>query len=121
MADEADFFWLKVKTIGKVTVAQITLGNLWKEEKVEALAAEIVHLIDDLGVAQLVLDLGEVAGLGSRMIGQLAALHRQVTAAGGRLVLCRLQPQAAEVIETCRLTEVFHVYPDEQTAVQSFT
>jgi anti-anti-sigma regulatory factor len=54
------------------------------------------------------------------MIGQLAALHKQVTAAGGRLVLCRLQAQATEVIETCRLTNLFHVYPDEQAAVKSF-
>jgi anti-sigma B factor antagonist len=105
MTPEPDFFWLQVKTINGVAVARVQAAELWTDQQVGALTAELLHLVDDLGPApKLVLDFGEVTGMGSRMIGQLAALHKQVKAAGGRLALCRVRPEVAEVIETCKLT-----------------
>jgi anti-anti-sigma factor len=79
-----------------------------------------MHLADDLGVPKLVLNFSAVTGLGSRMIGQLAALLKQVRTAGGRLTLCHVCPDIAEVIETCKLTALFGLYPDAQAAIRSF-
>lgn len=120
MAAEPDYFLLQVKTVDGVTVARVTATELWADKQVGSLAAELMHLADDLDKPNLVLDFADVAGLGSRMIGQLAALHKQVKAAGGRLALCRVRPEIAEVIETCKLTTLFGLYPDEQAAVRSF-
>jgi anti-sigma B factor antagonist len=118
MTPEDDFFLLGVKTVEGVTVARVTIPELWSDQQVGALTAELMHLADDLGPApKLVLDFADVAGLGSRMIGQLAALHKQVKAAGGRLALCNVRPEIAEVIETCKLTALFGVHPDEAAAV----
>jgi anti-sigma B factor antagonist len=121
MTAEPDYFLLQVKTVDGVTVAKVTATELWTDQKVGALAAELMHLADDLGVPKLVLDFADVTGLGSRMVGQLAALHKQVKAAGGRLALCQVRPEIAEVIETCKLTTLFGLYPDEPAAVRSFT
>ncbi|HKI38101.1 MAG TPA: STAS domain-containing protein [Gemmataceae bacterium] len=121
MPPEPDYLLLQVKTVEGVTVARITAAELWSDHQVGSLAAELMHLADDLGAAKLVLDFADVTGLGSRMIGQLAALHKQVRAAGGRLTLCNVRPEVAEVIETCKLTTLFGLYPDEQAAVRSFT
>ncbi len=101
MTPEPDYFLLQVKTVDGVT-------------------AELMHLADDLGAPKLVLDFAGVTGMGSRMIGQLAALHKQVRAAGGRLTLCNVRPEIAEVIETCKLTTLFGLHPDEAAAVRSF-
>jgi anti-anti-sigma factor len=120
MTAEPDYFLLRVKTVEGVTVAKITAAELWSDQQVGALAAELMHLADDLGAAKLVLDFSDVNGLGSRMIGQLAALHKQVKAAGGRLALCQVRAEITEVIETCKLTTLFSLYPDEQAAVASF-
>jgi anti-sigma B factor antagonist len=118
MTPEPDFFLLQVKTVEGVTVARITAAELWSDQQVGALTAELMHLTDDLGQApKLVLDFAGVSGLGSRMIGQLAALHKEVRAAGGRLALCNMRPEIAEVIETCKLTALFGVHPDEAGAV----
>jgi anti-sigma B factor antagonist len=120
MTPEPEYFFLKVKTVDGVTVAKVTAAELWTDQQVGSLTAELLHLADDLGAAKLVLDLADVTGMGSRMIGQLAALHKQVHAAGGRLALCNVRPEIAEVIETCKLTALFGVYPDEPAAVRSF-
>jgi anti-sigma B factor antagonist len=117
-AESGDYFYLRVKKVGDVAVARVTLAELWKEETIASLAAELAHVADE--APKLVLDLSEVTGLSSRMLGQLAALHKQLRAAGGRLALCQVRPDVAEVIETCKLTTLFTVYPDEQAAVQSF-
>jgi anti-sigma B factor antagonist len=82
--------------------------------------AELIHVADDLKPPRLVVDMSAVTGLGSRMIGQLAHLHKQVRAAGGRLALCQLQPDVFEVIQICNLTTLFSVYPSEDEAVKSF-
>jgi anti-sigma B factor antagonist len=118
MTPEPDYFLLQVKTVAGVTVAHVTAAELWSDQQVGSLTAELLHLADDLGPApRLVLDFAGVSGLGSRMIGQLAALHKQVKAAGGRLALCNVRPEIAEVIETCKLTTLFGVHPDEAAAV----
>lgn len=117
MTPEPDFFLLQVKTVGGATVARVRATELWSDQQVGALTAELMHLADDLGPApRLVLDLAEVTGMGSRMIGQLAALYKQVKAAGGRLALCDVRPEIAEVIETCKLTTLFGMHPDEASA-----
>ena len=120
MAPQPDYFLLQVKAVDGITVARVTAAELWTDQQIDSLTAEVTHLADDLGTARLVLDLGGVNGLGSRMIGQLAMLHKQVRAAGGRLALCNVRPEVAEVIETCKLTGLFGLYPDEQAAVRSF-
>ena len=120
MTPDSDYLLLQVKTVDGVTVAKITTPDLWSEKLIGGLSAELMHLTDDLGSPKLVLDFAGVTGLGSRMIGQLASLHKQIKAAGGRLALCNVCPDIAEVIETCKLTTLFGMYPDEQTAVRSF-
>jgi anti-anti-sigma factor len=120
MTADDDYFFLQVKTVDGVTVAQVTKPELWKDEDVGAVTAELMNLVDDLGAAKLVLDFAGVTGMGSRMVGQLAALHKQVKAGGGRLALCDVRPDIAEVIETCKLTALFGVYADEAAAVKSF-
>jgi anti-sigma B factor antagonist len=120
MTPQPDYFLLRVKTVDGVTVARITAAELWSDHQVGALTAELMHLADDLGTPKLVLDFADVTGMGSRMIGQLVALHKQVKAAGGRLALCSVRPEVAEVIEMCKLTPLFAPYPDESAAVGSF-
>jgi len=120
MTPDSDYLLLQVKTVDGVTVARITTPELWGDKQIGALSAELMHLTDDLSAPKLLLDFAAVTGLGSRMIGQLASLHKQVKAAGGRLALCNVCPDIAEVIETCKLTKLFGLYPDEATAVRSF-
>ncbi|HEX5272104.1 MAG TPA: STAS domain-containing protein [Gemmataceae bacterium] len=118
MTPEPDYFLLQVKTVEGVTVARVTPVELWTDQQVGTLTAELMHLADDLGPApRLVLDFDGVSWLGSRMIGQLAAIQKQVKAAGGRMAVCNVRPEIADVIEMCKMTTILNVRPDEAAAM----
>jgi anti-anti-sigma factor len=145
MTPESDFLGIEVKTVDGVIVARVTKAELWDDRNIDSISADLLHLAEStttpridrrlqelqneaadqppsqsVSVPRIVLDLGAVTWIGSRMIGQIASLHKSVKAAGGRLALCNVNPEITEVIETCRLTTLFSLYPDESSAVASF-
>jgi anti-anti-sigma factor len=145
MTPESDFLGIEVRTVDGVIVARLTKAELWDDRSIDSLSADLLHLTESattpridrrlqelqseaadqhpaksVSVPRIVLDLSAVKWVGSRMIGQLASLHKAVKAVGGRLALCNVNPDITEVIETCRLTTLFSLYPDESSAVASF-
>jgi anti-anti-sigma factor len=77
-------------------------------------------LVDEAGRARIVVDLERVELLDSRAAGGLVVLNRKTQAAGGRLALCGLRPEIAEVFERMHLLSVFDVHESEQQAIDSF-
>jgi len=63
------------------------------------LADELSELALESGRPTLYLDFGEVHLLTSVVIGKLFAVERRLREAGGRLVLCNLDPTRREVFE----------------------
>ena len=54
------------------------------------------------------------------MLARLVGLDREARAAGGRLALCALGPQALALFQTTRLDRKLHIYPTEAEALRSF-
>ncbi len=69
----------------------------------------------------LVLNLGEVMYIDSSGLGELVHSHNLVKAAGGQLKLSKLQQLARDLIQITRLYTVFDVYPDDDSAIKSFS
>ncbi|HJT77049.1 MAG TPA: STAS domain-containing protein, partial [Gemmataceae bacterium] len=90
------------------------------EEEIKALAAYTEDLLEEAGSRSLVLNFGRVEYLSSSLVGVLVALHKKLEAAGGRLVLCGVHGQPAEVLDTMRLTRLLNIRGDEQEALQAF-
>jgi anti-anti-sigma factor len=63
------------------------------------------------GRRTLVLDLGEVKVPTAGGLGELVALHHRLRASRRQLVLCNVGPQAFEVFELTRLTQLLDVRP----------
>jgi anti-anti-sigma factor len=94
-----------------------TLSHLWEVEDVEdgisvrltprdldvhtlsILADELTELALESGRPNLYLDFGRVNLLTSVVIGKLFAVDRRLREAGGRLVLCRLDPAVRGVFQ----------------------
>jgi anti-anti-sigma factor len=112
MTTASRHLWLVVEPVGDVTVVRFTVRELVKEGTVEAIGDKLTDLVEAHGCKQLVLNLGTVQGVISHLLGKLAGLHRKVEEAGGRVVLCQVQPPLQEVLQTLRLTEVFPIYGD---------
>jgi anti-sigma B factor antagonist len=83
--------------------------------------AELDRQVDEVrGVPRIVLDFGNVLSISSTALGRLITWQKAVISTGGKLRLCRVRPKIYEVLISTRLDKVFQVYPDEQSALDSF-
>jgi anti-anti-sigma factor len=97
-------------------------------ESVLAAAAveEALAAVASAGCRNVVLDCQAVRSLVSGSLfpqaepfTPLLRLRRQLQKAGGRLVLCRLDPSVAEVLRITRLDRLFEVQADVPAALDS--
>jgi anti-anti-sigma regulatory factor len=54
------------------------------------------------------------------MVGKLVHLKKKIEAAGGRLVLCRLDPFLLQIFKVLNLADAFSICDDEPAALGSF-
>jgi anti-anti-sigma factor len=65
----------------------------------------------------LLIDLGELVYVSSAGLRVILMAAKRVRAKGGRLALCGLQPQVAEVFEISGFGAIVPVYPDRESAL----
>ncbi len=111
--------WLEVDHLGTVTVAKFTTTQILDEEKVHNLGEQLLRLGDQIDAGALLLDFTGVQRMSSEMLGQLIRLQVRLKARGGKLAICGVDQQLAELFKTVRLAEVIPIYPGEQEALQS--
>jgi anti-sigma B factor antagonist len=112
---------LAVEQVGAVTVVRFVRASILEDEAVALVREQLFDLVDNRGRRLLVLNFGGVAGLASRMVGQLVALHQKVQAAGGRLVLCKVGPFLDEFFETAQPPGLLCIRGGEQEALEALT
>jgi anti-sigma B factor antagonist len=100
---------LEVEHIGDVTVVRFTDKQILDEQTVQTIREQLFGLAAELGRCKLLLDFGRVEYLSSPILGELVTLNKQVNAAGGRLVLCNIDPQIYEVFEITKVNKLFDI------------
>jgi anti-sigma B factor antagonist len=70
--------------------------------------------------SKILLDLKKVKKIDSSGIGELIAVHNEVTRAGGSIKLINLPAKLHGVLEITQIVSVFDVFDDESEAVASF-
>jgi anti-sigma B factor antagonist len=93
---------------------RITLGH-----ETEAFRRKIRELID-AGHRRLILDLGEITYIDSVGLGTLAASFASVRKEGGDLKLVHLPKGAHQLLQITRLSTVFEIYENLESALQAF-
>jgi anti-sigma B factor antagonist len=111
---------LEVEQVGDVTLVKVTQPRILDEEMTEEIGGQLFSLVKDLGCRKLVLNFDRVERLTSVLLGKLVLLHRKVEDAGGRLILCNIQPRVYEIFELLRLPHVLNIRAGEQQALQAF-
>ena len=109
---------LEVEDIGDVTVVNFTDKKILDEQNIQIIGEQLFSLVDELGRRKLILNFSNVEYLSSAALGKFITLNKKVNAAGGRLVLCNIDPQIYEVFEITKLNKLFTIKKDEQTAMQ---
>ena len=103
---------------GNVTVIALT-GRITLGEGTSRLR-EAVRQALERGRKKLVLSLGEVMYVDSSGLGELVRALTTVRVSGGQVKLSRLQALTRDLIQMTRLYTVFEVFPDDESAIESF-
>ena len=111
---------LEVEDIGEVTVVNFTDKKILDEQNIQLIGEQLFRLVDELGRRKLLLNFRNVEYLSSAALGKFITLNKKVNAAGGRLILCGIDPQIYEVFEITKLNKLFVIHKDEQGALQAF-
>jgi len=69
----------------------------------------------------IVLNLSQLGYLDSSGIGELARIYVAVVKQGGTMKVIGLSAKVEEVLKVTHLSQVFQEFPDEQSALRSFT
>jgi anti-anti-sigma factor len=103
---------LAAHTAGDTTVVRFTGRQVaLHDDTVAALSGPLLALADGPGRGTLVLDLGNVNFVSSRVLGALIALRLRLQESGRRLSLCNLSPAVYEVFDLMKLTVLLDVRP----------
>ena len=111
---------LEVEDIGDVTVVNFVDRKILDEQNIQIIGEQLFSLVDELGRRKVLLNFGNVEFLSSAALGKLITLNRKLQSAGGKLILCNIDPQIYEVFEITRLNKLFTIHKDEQDGLQAF-
>ena len=111
---------LEVEDIGEVTVVNFIDRKILDEQNIQKIGEDLFSLVDELGRRKILLNFGNVEYLSSAALGKLITLNNKVSKAGGKLILCNIDPQIYEVFEITRLNKLFTIQKDEQSGLQAF-
>src|SRR6195256_4586547 len=111
---------LEVEDIGDVTVVNFTDRKILDEQNIQIIGEQLFSLVDESGRRKILLNFGNVEYLSSAALGKLITLNKKLQAAGGRLILCNIDPQIYEVFEITKLDRFFNIQKDEQGGLQAF-
>jgi anti-anti-sigma factor len=119
MAPAPDYRHVRVEQHGDVLVVRLTCPSVLEDEEAQAVGEQLLRLEVE-GHRKLVVDLAAVERIGSTTIAKLVRMHLKLRDAGGRLVLCGLQPRIAEIFDILQLRRLLFIYADQRAALESF-
>jgi anti-sigma B factor antagonist len=111
---------LEVEDIGDVTVVNFTDRKILDEQNIQLIGEQLFSLVDESGRKKILLNFGNVEYLSSAALGKLITLNKKLQGAGGKLILCNIDPQIYEVFEITKLNKLFNIKAEEQAALQEF-
>jgi anti-anti-sigma factor len=101
--------YLQVDHLPGLTVVNFTDRTIVDEPTAHVIGERLARLAEEAGRDQLLLNLGNVEHMSSVGLSNLISCQKKLQAAGGRLVLCNLNPTLDEVLRTTRLSQMFDI------------
>ena len=106
------------RRIGDVTILQL-IGRL-ELETGDVILRDTINRVVEAGQVKLVLDMKEVTRLDSAGIGMLVSKYLTARRAGGTIKILHPTERTDHLMDITKLTTVFEVFDDEESAVKSF-
>lgn len=111
-------FSVQVRQAESVSLVDVT-GRLTSFET--KAFQQVIHGLLKRGQTNIVLNLTALDYLDSSGIGELVREYLRVVKQGGAMKVVGLAPRVEEILKVTRLYHVFPEFPDEASALQSFS
>ncbi|MCX8051697.1 MAG: STAS domain-containing protein [Chlorobi bacterium] len=105
--------------IGEVELVTLR-GQFIGGTETDELRAKLTELIQS-GYRAIVLDMSNVTYLNSTALGVLIAAHSSIAKQGGKIVLCGLSQSLENIFVITKLSMVFDIFRDRQSAIESLS
>jgi anti-anti-sigma factor len=112
---------LIVESVDKTTVVHFEWPGIIDETEIARIGDQLLHLVETLAEAHIVLDLSSARGGGIPLLRVLADVHNQTKAAGGRLAMAGLTPELLKLLRLTGMDAVLHIYESEGEAIESLS
>jgi len=109
---------IRVEYTKNATIITFTDEKILEERDVRALQEAVMHVVEQSGPVNLILDFYNVRFLSSAVLGLLLRVSKRIYEAGGQLRLCNINPKIYEIFKITRLTKVFDIYRDALSALE---
>ncbi len=111
---------IAVEYTQNATIVTFTDEKILEEQDIGALQDSIMSVIESApGGMNLILDFSKVRFLSSSVLGLLIRISKRVYQRDGQLRLCNISPKIYEIFKITRLTKIFDIYPDVESASES--
>jgi len=108
---------IAVEYAQNATIVTFTDEKILEEQDIGALQDSIMSVIESApGGMNLILDFSKVRFLSSAVLGLLIRISKRVYQRDGQLRLCNINPKIYEIFKITRLTRIFDIYPDVESA-----
>jgi anti-sigma B factor antagonist len=105
---------------GRIAVADILDPQVFEPHVIRELFDELLSVVQSSSTNNLLIDLSLVQYVSSGVLNRLIDLKDHIAAAGGRLRLCGLSAEVAEIFKITQLNRQFDIAPDQAAALASF-
>ena len=105
---------------GNATIVTLCDEKILEDESIRELQNSLLSVIEQGGQICLVIDFSNVRFLSSAVLGLLIRLSKKIYESDGQLRLCKINSKIFEVFKITRLTKIFDIHKDRETAIISF-
>ena len=100
------------------TIVTFTDERILEEKDIQALQESIMSVVEQSERINMILDFRNVRFLSSAVLGLLIRISKKIYECDGKLRLCNIDPKIYEIFKITRLTKIFDIYQDIESATE---
>ncbi|MHC4865152.1 MAG: STAS domain-containing protein [Planctomycetota bacterium] len=112
---------ISVEYTENAAIVTLTDERILEEEDIRALSESVMSVIELADHVNLVIDFRNVRFLSSSALGLLIKVSKKIYENDGQLRLCNINPKIQEIFKITRLTKIFDICRDLESALESLS
>ena len=112
---------VSVEYTENATIVTLADEKILEEKDIRDLQDSIMSVIEQTGRINLILNFGNVRFLSSAVLGLLIRISKKIYERDGQLRLCNIDPKIHEIFKITRLTKIFDIYQDLESATEGLS